>query len=62
MNDHDNHVQLLIDKAVLESEYLGCHPCVNTSSLRLRTEDVFGRLIKEMHHDMTVVQLKGEEI
>ena len=62
MNDTENRVRLLVDEDVLKGEYLGCHPCVNTSSLRLRTEDVFGRLIKEMHHDMTVVQLKGEEI
>ena len=61
MNDTENCVRLLVDEDVLKGEYLGCHPCVNTSSLKLRTEDVFGKLIKEMHHDMTVVQLKGEE-
>lgn len=61
MNDTENRVRLLVDEDVLKGEYLGCHPCVNTSSLKLRTEDVFGKLIKEMHHDMTVVQLKGEE-
>lgn len=61
MNDTENRVRLLVDEDVLKGEYLGCHPCVNTSSLKLRTEDVFSKLIKEMHHDMTVVQLKGEE-
>lgn len=38
MNDTENHVQLLIDEDVLNSEYVGCHPCINTSSLRLRTK------------------------
>jgi len=61
MNDTHNRVRLLVDEDVLKGEFLGCHPCVNTSSLKLRTADVFGRVLQEMHHDMTVVQLVGEE-
>ncbi len=57
MNDTENRVRLLVDEDVLKGEYLGCHPCVNTSSLKLRTEDVFGKLLQAMHHDMTVVKL-----
>lgn len=57
MNDHDNKVQLLVDKDVLDSEYFGCHPCINTSSLRLKTEDVFGSFLKEIHHDYIEVVL-----
>ena len=60
MNDTENRVRLLVDEDVLKGEFLGCHPCVNTSSLKLRTEDVFGKLIQEMHHDMTVVKLGME--
>ncbi len=60
MNDKNNRVRLLVDKDVLEGEYLGCHPCINTSSLKLRTADVFGPLLKAMRHDMTVVTLIGE--
>ena len=37
MNDTAHKVQLLIDEDVLASEYVGCHPCINTSSLRLRS-------------------------
>lgn len=61
MNDVNNRVQLLVDEDVLKGEYLGCHPCVNTSSLKLRTEDVFGKLLPRMHHDMMVVKLVGED-
>lgn len=57
MNDTENRVRLLVDEDVLKGEYLGCHPCVNTSSLKLRTEDVFGKILEAMHHDMTVVKL-----
>ncbi len=61
MNDTGNRVRLLVDEDVLKGEYLGCHPCVNTSSLKLRTEDVFGKLLQAMHHDMTVVKLGMED-
>ena len=40
MNDRDNRVQLLIDEDVLKGEYIGCHPCINTSSLRISTKAV----------------------
>ena len=60
MNDHDNAVRLLVDEDVLKGEWVGCHPCINTSSLRIKTKDMFGPVIRAMHHDMTVVKLTGE--
>ena len=58
--DPENKVQLLVDEDVLKGEYLGCHPCVNTSSLRLKTADVFGPVLTAMHHTMITVKLTGE--
>lgn len=60
MNDKENKVQLLVDEDVLKGEYLGCHPCVNTTSLKVRTEDAFGVMLKAMNHDMITVKLTGE--
>lgn len=60
MNDENNMVQLLVDEDVLNSEMFGCHPCINTSSLRLKTSDVFGKFLEEVHHDYMVVKLEGE--
>lgn len=57
MNDRENRVRLLVDEDVLKGDFLGCHPCVNTSSLKLRTKDVFGAFLEAVHHDMTVVRL-----
>lgn len=57
MNDRENRVQLLIDREVAESEYLGCHPCVNTSSLKLRTKDVLEKFLPAVHHDYQVVEI-----
>lgn len=61
INDKDNSVRLLVDEDVLKGECFGCHPCVNTSSLKLRVADVFGPFLKAVNHEMTVVKLVGEE-
>ena len=57
MNDTENNVQLLVDEDVLSSELFGCHPCINTSSLRIKTSDVFETFLKEVHHDFIKVVL-----
>ena len=61
MNDIENHVQLLVDEDVLKAEYFGCHPCINTSSMRLKTSDVFETFLEAVHHDYIMVTLIGEE-
>ena len=61
MNDTENHVQLLVDEDVLNAEWVGCHPCVNTSSLRLKTKDVFDTFLKAVHHDYWIVKLGVEK-
>lgn len=57
MNDTENNVTLLVDEDVLKEKYFACHPCINTSSLRLKTTDVFGKFTKAINHDYTVVKL-----
>ena len=57
MNDHENRVQLLMDQDVLKGEYIGCHPCINTSSLRFRTTDLIEKIIPAMGHAPTYVDL-----
>ena len=57
MNDTEGAVQLLVDEDVLKGEYVGCHPCINTSSLRLRTEDLVNKIIPAMGHPMKTVTL-----
>lgn len=61
MNDQENHVQLLIDEDILADTYLGCHPCVNTSSIKVKTSDILEKFLPAVHHEMTVVKLVGEE-
>ncbi len=57
MNDKDQKVQLLIDEDVLKEPYIGCHPCINTSSLKIRTEDMMKKIIPEMKHIPVMVRL-----
>ena len=57
MNDRDKRVKLLIDKPLLEQEYIGCHPCVNTSVVRLKTADLLKKLLPALGAEPTIVDL-----
>lgn len=57
MNDLENQVQLLIDEDILRAPVFGCHPCINTSSLRLATADLTARILPAMHHTYRTVTL-----
>lgn len=61
MNDKENRVNLLIDEDVLKEEVLGCHPCVNTASLKLNTKDVIEKFLPYVNHSYRVVHLVGED-
>ena len=57
MNDREKRVRLLIDRELLDDAFLGCHPCINTSTLRLAMQDVTEKLIPAMGHELTLVEL-----
>ena len=59
MNDREKHVQLLIDGDILKGEFFGCHPCINTSSLRLRTADLLEKIIPAMGHEPRFVTIES---
>ena len=61
MNDKDCRVKLVIDRSIYESVETGCHPCVSTSSLRLKTADVLDKFLPAVGHDVTVVDLPTVE-
>ena len=60
MYDRENAVKLLIDRDLLKNEYLGCHPCINSASVKLRTEDVLRILLPALHHTAVFVDLPAE--
>ena len=57
INDQENRVQLLIDADVLQGEYIGFHPCINTTTLRLRISDLTDIIIPAMGHKPIEVTL-----
>lgn len=59
-NDTENNVSFIVDEDLLKDEYIGCHPCVNTSSLRIKTSDLVNIFLPYTKHEMLVVKLIGE--
>ncbi len=57
MNDTEHRVVLALDRQVAESEYFGCHPCRNTSSLKLKTADVLDVFCRHTGHTPVIVDL-----
>lgn len=61
MNDSEKKVQLLIDEDVMKEPYFGCHPCINTSSLKFTTEDLMQKIIPALEHEPITVTLPTPE-
>ena len=55
--DREHCVHLLIDEDVLSGEYIGCHPCINTSSLRIKTQEMMEKIIPTMGYQPQIVHL-----
>lgn len=60
MNDAENRVQLLIDADLIGSDSIGMHPCINTSSLSLKMQDLLEKILPEVNHSYRVVELPWE--
>ena len=58
MNDKDHRVRLVIDEDVAKGDFFGCHPCINTSSLRIATADLMEKIIPNLGHEPRFVTLE----
>ena len=61
MNDREKRVRLCVDEEVLTGREIGCHPCINTSSIKFATADLVEKIIPAMGHEMTIVSLPRYE-
>lgn len=61
LNDTEHRVRLVVDEEVLKGKEIGCHPCINTSSIKFSTKDLFDIIVPAMEHDYTVVSLPRYE-
>ena len=57
MHDTEQQVQLLMDREIYEQEYFSCHPCICTSTLKLKTADLLEKFLPRTGHGVTVVEL-----
>lgn len=57
MNDNEKQVTLLVDRDVYVQEYMGCHPCANTSSIKVKTQDIFEKFLPFTGHIPVLVDL-----
>ena len=62
MNDREHRVQLLMDEDLLKEEYIGCHPCINTSSLRIATKDLTEKFLPAVQHSPVYLSLPKSNI
>ena len=60
MNDTENKVKLLIDADVLKDEFFGCHPLINTSSLKIKTKDLTEKIIPALGNEFQMVEFAAE--
>jgi len=57
MNDRDHRVELIIDRDILAGEFFGCHPCINTASLRLKTADLMEKILPAVGHIPRILEI-----
>ena len=56
-NDREKRVQLVIDRALLQKDRIGCHPCRNTSTVGFSTDDFLHKLLPALGHPPIFVRL-----
>lgn len=54
--DVENRVRLLIDHEIAETEYIACHPCINTCSLKIKMTDLLTVFLPAVKHDYTIIK------
>ena len=55
VNDPENHVTLAIDSDLLNEEFICCHPCVSTSTLKIRTDDMLNIFLPYTGHSFKII-------
>lgn len=58
--DKDRQVRFIVDRDLLSREFVGFHPCVNTSTLRLKRVDLLEKFLTALGVTPTYVDLPAE--
>jgi Ala-tRNA(Pro) deacylase len=62
MNDKENNVRLLIDRDIVSEEFIGCHPCECTSSMKIATSDILSKFLPAVKHQYITVDLPKHDL
>ena len=57
INDEEDYVQLIVDKEVAQEEWFGCNPGINTSHLKIKTEDLLNKFLPQIRHKAKIMEL-----
>ncbi len=58
--DKEDRVKLLVDRDLLDAEYIGCHPGINTASVSLAIRDLQEKILPALGKEPTYVTLTAE--
>jgi Ala-tRNA(Pro) deacylase len=56
MYDKGHKINLLLDREIVGSEFVCFHPCINTSTLRLKTSDILEKFLPYTGHRPVIVE------
>jgi Ala-tRNA(Pro) deacylase len=57
MHDTEHRVHLIMDRETYEAPFFCCHPCICTSTVKMKTADVLEIFLRHTGHTVTVVDL-----
>ena len=60
LHDKDHKVRLIMDKGIQSEEWFACHPCRNTSTLKLKFQDILTKFLPSVGYEWTWVELPTE--
>ena len=60
INDKDKKVILIVDKELMGFEFIGCHPCANTATIRIRMKDLLEKIVPATNHEYRIVRIDVE--
>ena len=56
-DDRERRVQLVIDRDIINGEYVRCHPCINTSTLKIKTDDLLRIFLRHTKHTPRIIDI-----
>lgn len=59
--DKQHKIKVLLDEDFLEEEAIGCHPCINTTSLKISSKDLLEKFLAYVGHEPIFVHIEENE-